>query len=747
MRPLRVCAHNFKSYADVDIDLSKAGIYSLQGVNGTGKSSLGDAILFPLTGLRTISDKKLEDFVREGTDECRVSVTFQMRTATYLCTRTVSIRGGKATSALELAREREQFTCEDDRWEPEGSGVTDTEKRLRAILGADEETLWLTNFIGQEDTGAFFKLTAAKRIQAVLDILRLDVTYGPLEAYFKLKAAERRDVLIDARNRLQQCGSDIAGLQERKALLAEATATLSTITERIVAAEARVTTARERARTAQDGLVDAKSAQVRAEELLKQRDALGERKDALAEERRGLLDRIARKTDLEAKLAGREALQQELDALQQAEKADALLNEQRAVLGAEIKATKDAITSTYNQGKPKADEMAGLVKRRDDLTSRVEAIETAETPICDRCGQEIADEALARTLEQLRADQQDVTQAVDRLDAEVTALRGQLAEQKTTLASQEQQLAEIPANAGNPERMQKVKDALADLEEIPAKLAEISVCEERAQALAEEIKKLAAEWSDDRDLQAAQQEALLAEGKIEEAKAADAEVTAAEDSLPAIRAEKSQAEKTIGRHEEALSALAGYEQEAEELRAAIKADEQLLARYELLAAHMGKRGVPLLIVGNVLAALEARVNEILSTFNGGFSVRFDTEKQIGTGETRDSLEINVFNGRFWRKFETFSGGQRYRIAVSMRLALAQLLAHRSGANVDMAFVDEPEGLDLEGRQYLMRILEGLSQDLGLVLLASHYPDLKDALPSQIMFTLDEDGVSHVEVAA
>jgi exonuclease SbcC len=111
------------------------------------------------------------------------------------------------------------------------------------------------------------------------------------------------------------------------------------------------------------------------------------------------------------------------------------------------------------------------------------------------------------------------------------------------------------------------------------------------------------------------------------------------------------------------------------------------------------------------------------------------------------LEIMVFNGRYWRRFESFSGGQRYRIASSMRLALARLLAHRSGAQIDFAFLDEPEGLDFSGRQYLIRILEGLGQELGLVLLASHHTDLKDALPSQINFTLDDEGLSHVEVVA
>jgi exonuclease SbcC len=128
------------------------------------------------------------------------------------------------------------------------------------------------------------------------------------------------------------------------------------------------------------------------------------------------------------------------------------------------------------------------------------------------------------------------------------------------------------------------------------------------------------------------------------------------------------------------------------------------------------------------------------------ALRFEGEKETGNG-ARDSLEIIVFDGADWRPFETFSGGERYRVASAMRLGLARLLAHRSGARVETLIVDEPEGLDAPGRAHLAAILARMAEDFGIVLLLTHYEDLKDAMPQQIVVSRGEDGLSRVEVAA
>jgi exonuclease SbcC len=67
--------------------------------------------------------------------------------------------------------------------------------------------------------------------------------------------------------------------------------------------------------------------------------------------------------------------------------------------------------------------------------------------------------------------------------------------------------------------------------------------------------------------------------------------------------------------------------------------------------------------------------------------------------------------------------------------------------VETLIVDEPEGLDASGREHLARILESMSADFGLVLLLTHYEDLKDAMPQRIVVSRGDDGLSRAEVEA
>ena len=96
---------------------------------------------------------------------------------------------------------------------------------------------------------------------------------------------------------------------------------------------------------------------------------------------------------------------------------------------------------TSQQGKPKAAEHKRLQAQAADLNDRVCAIRGAELPVCDRCGQPIANEALAQTLAQLEDELENVTRRRDTLLCEVEALREKLAEQKREVDRLEEAIA------------------------------------------------------------------------------------------------------------------------------------------------------------------------------------------------------------------------------------------------------------------------------------------------------------------
>ena len=166
MRLLHLHLKDFRSYQDADVDLSGVQLASVVGPNGSGKSSLLEAVVFALTGARGM--RSLDAFIRQGQEECRVALTFSTGGETYRLTRTRSNRGsGKST--VELARQDESGL-----WVAEGTGARDTDERVHAVLGVDEDTLLQTAIVAQGDAGSFFALRPAQRLEALGTILKLD---------------------------------------------------------------------------------------------------------------------------------------------------------------------------------------------------------------------------------------------------------------------------------------------------------------------------------------------------------------------------------------------------------------------------------------------------------------------------------------------------------------------------------------------------------------------------------------------
>lgn len=731
---------NFMSYESAVLDLTGVSLASVVGRNGAGKSTLAHALLFALTGARSV--RTLDRFVRRGTDECRVILSFGVNGSRYRVTRSVSLRGKNATSTLELARD------EGGEWVPEGSGVTDTERRLRDLLGRDEQTILLTNFIGQSDAGAFFDLKPAQRLDAVGRIIRIDETYGPLEQYFKARADKARTSLETGRRELERLESEVATLVGREAELVTARADLDRAKAALETAEQEAREAHSRAEEAKALVPDTDEARARLRELEQRREGLIDRQGALGDERGRLIARTADKTALLDKQSTRTDVEAALAHLAEAEKADAETRQKRAVLDTLYRKHDEALQRINGQGVPKKAELERLNKQAAGLTERITAIETAEAPLCDRCGQPIADAALARTLDQLVRERTDVDVQATKLAAEIEELRALAVTESGSKKAVQADISALPPLTYDLAEDRRLKNLLEELNGIPAKLATIAAAEERLLALAGELETVEKELADPALYEAITEARAVLAGAEEKRQAweiAALGVGEAERHVFAARESVTEAEKAVARHEEAIAMLAKSREKATEIRGAVRADEQALADAELLKDHFSKWGVPALIVGNFLAQLEAHVNRILADYEAGFSVRFAGEKETKDGDRRTSLEILVDDGQTESPYEDMSGGEQYRVASSLRLGLAEVLSHRSGCQLETIVLDEPEGLDASGRVHLIKIVERLGATVPLVILMSHHDDLQDALPAQILVTREGRGPSHVEV--
>ena len=98
-----------------------------------------------------------------------------------------------------------------------------------------------------------------------------------------------------------------------------------------------------------------------------------------------------------------------------------------------------------------------------------------------------------------------------------------------------------------------------------------------------------------------------------------------------------------------------------------------------------------------------------------------------------------------RSYATYSGGERTRLEVALRLGIARLIAQRSSSGCGLLALDELPWLDRSGQAALVEVLRGLTEFSSIVLV-SHDEVLSDSFDHQVVVVRDEEG-SRLVVAA
>lgn len=164
-----------------------------------------------------------------------------------------------------------------------------------------------------------------------------------------------------------------------------------------------------------------------------------------------------------------------------------------------------------------------------------------------------------------------------------------------------------------------------------------------------------------------------------------------------------------------------------------------------LAHAFSKKGIQALMIENVLPQMEAETNSILLRLCGGdnqLQVQFLTQKAGRSAKNKliDTLDILIADSRGTRPYETYSGGEAFRVNFAIRLALARLLAQRSGTSLQMLIVDEGFGTqDREGCDRLVAAINAIAPDMSCILTITHIPYLKEAFGTRIEVTKNANG--------
>ncbi|MDR7922515.1 SMC family ATPase [Thermosynechococcus sp. HY213] len=159
-----------------------------------------------------------------------------------------------------------------------------------------------------------------------------------------------------------------------------------------------------------------------------------------------------------------------------------------------------------------------------------------------------------------------------------------------------------------------------------------------------------------------------------------------------------------------------------------------------LAQALGKNGIPAMLIETVLPHLEAETNHILGRLsNHQLHVQFITQRsrRRSGADTKpiETLDILIADCQGTRPYESYSGGEAFRINFALRLALARLLAQRSGSDVQFLIIDEGFGTqDAQGCERLIAALNAIAPEFHCILAITHVPALKEAFQTRIEVT-------------
>ena len=269
-----------------------------------------------------------------------------------------------------------------------------------------------------------------------------------------------------------------------------------------------------------------------------------------------------------------------------------------------------------------------------------------------------------------------------------------------------------------PERQQTLQRAEAALESLQTTLVDLS----------QQITQQEADLADQRREQAENeaQIALLAENS--------ATLPDLETEVFQLREEEIAATGKVGRAQQSVAVLNTLRLQ----RDALQTEKEQLAlrvrRLKVLETSCGRKGVQALLIEQALPEIEDRANDLLERLTGGdMRVRFDTQRQKKSGDAMlETLDIVIEDRSGQRPYENYSGGEQFRINFAIRLALSQLLTHRTGARLQTLVIDEGFGSqDPLGRQRLIEAINAVQDDFACILVITHIDELREAFPTRI----------------
>ncbi len=683
---------DFVSHRDTRLEFGR-GITVFVGHNGSGKSSVIDAITYALFGQHT--RKASKNLVRRGCQgQSMVRLRFALNSKEYQATRSLSASGAAAFSQLELLSEGGKAVNKKLAGGERRQYGESTSAEVAKVLGLDYDKLRVAAVVQQ---GELVRIVEAQPkefkelVNGLIGIDRLDSAFSTM-----------KDVVAGFRDRLRnETGYGDEDMPKVQAQIEEATKRLTE--EKRLASEYVEEKARleeelrrlDREIEAMEPLKDrAVEAQAKEKRLIRH---VAERRDQVAAEI-SRLERIAK----EAKSA--------LAVLQAKEENSARLQMVRD----EIEETQKQIEASESQ----AGKLAGLL----ECAGRIR-ITDGRCPVCNS--------AVTKINEMFDSDH--IRKEIEKVSGDKSKLqveRVNLKKEEQKLADDAKRIAQAEAFlAGNsirtPADVAAIERDLAPKKEAVSRLPKeiVKVDDPLALAIDDASKSFAEEILSLR----------------EQAKSF---------SMARYTAAKDERWKALQKLQEASAKLGAHQKAADDLASAIDSDKAALVRLGQASEFVGvlerirsqvynrDGAVGMSLRSWALQTVSKKASEYASLFNIGIS-------RVELAEKARDITITCYGKSGEVDMDSLSGGEKVAVALAVRLGIAYMMG---SSKLDFVILDEPTThLDEERRKALVRIVSDAFREgagpLAQLVIITHDADIFEdsEVDAVFRFSMTSDG--------
>ena len=383
-----------------------------------------------------------------------------------------------------------------------------------------------------------------------------------------------------------------------------------------------------------------------------------------------------------------------------------------------------------------------LVRKHGGLEVDLAALEATVNRVREETQRRSA--TLGRDLEAAKRAREELGPALVQLQQAETALREQdfAPEMRTRLAQADAQLSALAYDSDAHRRVREDVKQLQGWADLERTLRDAVQRLPTDRAALEDSRQM---------LDRRQQEVARA---IERKGELEAEI----QGLPSLESALMEAEEAYrqqtGRRDEALVKQGGLQQHIETcttLERELRRQEEERSRlqderaiYDELTVAFGRNGIQALIIETAIPQLEADANGLLERLTDrrmSLKLQLQEGRKDGrTGLPSEELDIKIADEVGTRSYETFSGGEAFRINFALRIALSKLLARRSGAPLPILFIDEGFGSqDSAGQERLIESIQSIQDDFQKIIVITHLDQIKQSFPVRIEVTKTDRG--------